>query len=204
MIFPEIPANKRSIASRKPVYGVGVNDAPYVVNPTIDGKKTRCPFYSTWHHMLARCYSANSLQNKPTYQGCSVSTEWLTFSKFRIWMEAQNWKGKTIDKDILSPGNKVYSPGTCVFVSQSLNKLLNINQFRISGLPVGVYRTSAGNYRAEMRASGKYIHLGCYPTTARASAAYRQAKRMRIAAIASQQSDPRIADGLLRHAGTLA
>ena len=38
-------------------------------------------------------------------------------------MEKQDWEGKFIDKDLLFPGNKVYGPDTCVFVTRQLNNL---------------------------------------------------------------------------------
>jgi len=115
---------------RKLVYGVGINDADYVVqrNETIyvNGKRTRkqvwiCPYYQAWKSMLERCYSIKYQERQPTYRGCSVSEEWLTFSVFKSWMEKQEWEGMQLDKDILFEGNKLYSKETCVFVSSVVN-----------------------------------------------------------------------------------
>ena len=113
------------------VYGVGINDADYVVQEfesigCVDGKQKRkqiwiCPYYSVWKHMLERCYSSKYQDKYPTYIGCSVSEDWLTFSNFRSWMEKQDWEGKQLDKDLLFEGNKVYSADTCVFVTQMVN-----------------------------------------------------------------------------------
>ena len=106
----------------KLVYGVGINDAEYVVVKreevgNVDGKRKRktvwrCPFYKTWSSMLRRCYSTKYQERCPTYMGCSVSEEWHTFSVFRNWMESQDWQDTQLDKDLLVEGNKVYSPET--------------------------------------------------------------------------------------------
>ena len=71
--------------------------------------------------MLQRCYSESHLVRQPTYKGCSVCEEWLTFSNFKSWMEQQDWEGKQLDKDLLVYKNKIYSPETCVFVSSVIN-----------------------------------------------------------------------------------
>ena len=109
------------------VYGVGINDADY---PTSNKKLVNgryklawvCPFYKTWVNMLKRCYSKSYHQTRPTYRDCSVSPEWFTFSTFKTWMEAQDWQGKQLDKDLLIKQNKIYSPDTCIFVTGEINK----------------------------------------------------------------------------------
>jgi hypothetical protein len=121
--FIEIPASKRSLALRKPIYGIGTNDADYMVDPRIDGKRGRCPIYRVWKSMLERCYSEKRQAKCPTYIGCTVCKEWLTFSNFRRWMVNQDWQGKQLDKDILVKGNKIYSAETCCFVTQAVNMI---------------------------------------------------------------------------------
>ena len=76
-------ANKSSLSRRKLVYGVGINDADYVVNPTVGGRRVICRFYQSWLCMLTRCYSVKSLKSHPEYVGCSVCDEWLAFSAFK-------------------------------------------------------------------------------------------------------------------------
>lgn len=121
--FIEIPANKRSLAMRRPVYGVGINDANYQITPIINGRQVMCPIYQAWSGMLERCYSGKYQAKKPTYIGCAVCNEWLTFSKFRAWMLKQDWQGKQIDKDIRVKGNKIYSAETCMFVTNKENSV---------------------------------------------------------------------------------
>lgn len=89
-----------------------------------DGKMTAA--YSRWSDMIKRCYDLNKQEKHPTYKGCSVCDEWHNFQCFANWFEANHPKdGKRyeLDKDILVPGNKVYSPETCMFVTRSENAL---------------------------------------------------------------------------------
>jgi hypothetical protein len=119
--------------NKKLVYGVGINDAGYVVQVKEcteerypNGAKKHiliwvCPYYSRWRNMLLRCYSKKFQERRPTYKGCTVCKEWLLFSHFKSWMRTQDWEGTQLDKDLLVEGNKVYSLETCVFVHTKVN-----------------------------------------------------------------------------------
>lgn len=170
---------------------MGINDADYKVG-------THCMFYRTWHSMLKRCYNPTMLKNNPTYVGCSVAPEWLLFSNFKKWMELQNWQGKQLDKDLLVPGNKVYGPSTCIFVSHKVNGLL-CTQPRLRGeLPLGV--TSHGNrYRVSFKKDRKTVHAGVFNTIEEASAAYAKEKADWIDHVADQETCP-ITKSILRNA----
>lgn len=136
--FVEVAATSHSFSRRKPVHGVGINDAWYVTHQEIDGVRSRCPFYVQWANMFVRCYCEKSIARSPTYKGCSVSDEWRVFSVFRKWMETQDWKGKQLDKDLLVSGNKVYSSSTCMFVSPAINCLLSSSEAIRGEFPQGV------------------------------------------------------------------
>ena len=79
------------------VAGVGINDADYTLSITeslgyVDGKRKqkliwRCKFYATWKSMIERGYSNKVKERSPTYEDVSVCEEWLTFSKFKAWLE---------------------------------------------------------------------------------------------------------------------
>lgn len=110
--------------SKKLIRGFGINDADYDVTRYEDGKKVSCYFYQTWKNMLERCYSEKKQVERPTYRGCTVCDEWLTFSNFKAWMEQQEWRGKQLDKDLLKDGNKVYCPEWCIFVDRKINSFV--------------------------------------------------------------------------------
>ena len=120
--------------TQKPVYGVGINDLAEPVK--INGKALK--FYGTWKEMLRRCYSKKYQTRYPTYRGCSVCSEWLSLSTFKIWFDANYRDGMSLDKDILIQGNKIYSPKACSFVPGYINNLLT-NAGAIRGdYPLGV------------------------------------------------------------------
>ncbi len=172
-------------------YGVGINDADYAVRPKINGKVVPCPFYVAWTNMLSRCYNDGCHKNHPTYIGCTVDSEWLSFNSFKSWMIEQEWEGNALDKDLLIQGNKVYSSLTCIFVNEPINKLLNTRAAKRGLYPIGVkvHRTS-GRYEAQCKAFGKFKHIGTYDSPEEAHQAYKKFKYKYIAEIANQQSEP--------------
>lgn len=203
--FIEFPASKISLSIRKPVYGVGINDADYVTHIIISKERVYCPYYATWKSMLMRCYSAKYQVKRPTYAGCSVTPEWLNFMTFRSWMVRQDWQGKQLDKDIQFPGNKIYGPNTCVFVSMEINNLLCGRASARGKYPQGVcFDKQTGKFLSSMTTGGKSKHIGRFDTPRAASAAYRKTKRLLIIATALTQTDARIRRGLMLHSKLFA
>lgn len=110
-------AGKTSHTRHKPklVQGIGINDVNYPVQiyESVNGVNRRvwiCPVYRVWVNMLKRCYGSNDTDYYFSYHGCTVTLEWHVFSQFRAWVVRQDYEAKELDKDILFPGNKVYSP----------------------------------------------------------------------------------------------
>lgn len=174
---------------RKLIYGVGVRD---VETPT-----RTCPHYRLWRNMLGRCYSAALHLRRPTYVGCSVAPEWHYLSAFMEWMQQQDWQGKHLDKDLLVPGNQVYGPDTCVFVSLQVNSFLTDRaRCRRHGLGVD-YLPNIGKYRASCgQLGGGQAYLGCFDTPEAAHEAWRTEKHRLALLLADQQTDPRVAAAL--------
>lgn len=102
-------------------YGVGyLGDGQYKASE--NGKDTKV--YSRWIGMLDRCYGVKWKENNPCYLGCSVCEEWLNFQNFAQWFfenYPKDGNDYELDKDIKIPGNKVYGPDTCKFVTHSEN-----------------------------------------------------------------------------------
>lgn len=189
---------------KKLVYGFGVNDADYQVYSyeILDGRHKAtwiCPFYLIWREMLCRCYSQKYQAKKPTYAGCSVVREWHLFSVFRAWMAAQDHEGKHLDKDILSPGNKVYSPEYCVFIPSRLNSFMLGREADRGPYPIGVCWNSETK-RFVARCSNPFLgrqeHLGQFTDPAEAHEAWRARKHEHACRYADQQTDDRIAAAL--------
>lgn len=202
--------NIRNLSKTKSVYGVGVNDADYVVSRSetivdADGKRKRkliwvCPFYQAWASMLMRCYSAKYQERYPTYKGCIVSEEWLTFSNFRKWMMTQDFEGKQLDKDLLFDGNKVYSADTCVFVTQAVN-LFTIDRGLDRGeWLIGVYwNKPAEKFKAQCRNpfTKKLDYLGYFTSELEAHQAWLKRKLELARELASEQTNERVAKALI-------
>jgi len=185
----------------KLVRGVGVNDADYVVQPVgPDGKRGMCPYYLVWVGMLKRAYSSNFFAKNPTYIGVTVCEEWHSFMAFRAWMMTQDWEGKQLDKDIIVPGNKVYSPATCVFVSSQINSLLTDSAGQRGKWPIGASWHKARNgFQARVRENGRLQYIGLFDTPEAAHLAWRKEKLRIVRAAARECDDPRVSAGLLRH-----
>lgn len=197
--FVEVPANKMSIAKRGLVHGVGVNDSTYKKSVVINGVRVRCPIYSAWAGVLQRCFDDKFKERNPTYKNCTVCKEWLLFSRFYNWAITQNYKGNAIDKDILVPGNKKYSPESCCFVSQHVNNLLLDRASKRGKYPLGVYlQKQAGKYHARVKINGKTKNLGLFSTPEAASNAYKIAKREEIIRVANEQTNEKVKQALLR------
>ncbi len=86
---------------------------------TIKGGPTK--EYQTWRDMLCRCYDPKSLEMHPTYNDCTVAKEWHNFQTFSAWFTDNYIEGYQLDKDIKVPGNRVYGPDTCMFVTPAEN-----------------------------------------------------------------------------------
>lgn len=188
----------------KTVCGVGINDADYLVYryAMVDGNSKivwRCPFYQVWSCMMKRAYRKQYHDCRPTYAECSVDPVWHLFTAFRQWMMTQPWEGNQLDKDILIPGNKVYGPGKCVFVSRQLNMFLTDSGSIRGEWPIGVHWKERDK---------KFISQCCNPITrkqetigyfndpAEAHEAWRAKKHEHACRYADMQKDPRIAQAL--------
>ena len=203
-MFEEKPASKVSLTQRKPICGVGINDAPYSVNAGSAGSGGRCPYYQVWVSMLKRAYSTKLHERHPTYRNCSVDKEWHSFMNFRKWMEKQDWEGKQLDKDLLVIGNKVYSKATCKFIPASINNLLTYAKSSEQGLPHGVsYHKGRKKYIVNFRKNRVLVHLGYFCTQELAYEQFVIHKTKHIREVAQEQEDLEIKDALIRHAKAL-
>ena len=195
---------------RKLVFGVGVNDADYDISKFetigyVDGKRKRrtvwrCLYYSTWVGMLRRCYSKKNQERRPTYRGCAVSEDWLTFSNFKSWMEKQEFEGKQLDKDILFEGNKIYSPETCVFISGVVNNFTIDRGADRGEYLIGTYwNKEKGKFQSQCRNpfTEKLEYLGRFTSEQEAHQAWRKRKLELAHELAATQTDARVAKALI-------
>lgn len=186
---------------RSVIFGFGRNDVK-------DG--TLHPLYRIWRGAIERCYSNRKHGEAPTYNDCEVCDEWRYFSKFIEWAESENsgyFEGYALDKDILYPDNKIYSPQTCVFVPQEINNL--IKKYKsTNGLPAGVnlhrgkYTVYVGMKLTTGKKHAKYI--GDFCVLDDAICAYKNAKESYIKDVATAYYEEgkitkRVYDALMKY-----
>ena len=155
----------------KIVLGVGINDS----TGPVCHKGVVNHDYSTWTSMLMRCYAECYQSQYPTYIGCEVCSEWLTFSNFRVWYQENYQKGFELDKDLLIQGNKIYSPQTCRFVPHYINSLFLHSKSRRGTYPLGVSR-HGNKYQAACRSPKGEILTKRFDTVNEAAAWYKTTK----------------------------
>lgn len=149
-------------------------------------KQTRV--YAAWSQMLNRCYNGNEAQKRPAYYGiATVCEEWQCFQNFAKWYFENYYEveGRLhVDKDILCPGNKVYSPDKCLLVPQRINMLF-MNKPNKYGLPSGISFTDSKKYHADYQGKG----IGNFNTLDEAIQAHTDAKRKHIREVAEEYKE---------------
>lgn len=158
-------------------YGVGILDKKSVYN-------TKC--YIVWNSMLARCYSNYRHTINKTYSDCTVCEEWHLYSNFEKWFNKHYKNGQQLDKDIMVPGNKIYSPSTCCFVPGAINTLIISKQTKMTKLPTGVSITENGSYQVIVKYHGKPKRVGTFKTIKEARKAYITYKKNYLKEVATE------------------
>lgn len=167
--------------TRKNIWGIGTFDYDGLCT---DEEIKVC--YYVWKDMLRRTTKAFQEKHK-SYVGVSVCGEWLSFNNFKAWFDKNYKPNFALDKDVLSPaGNKIYSPDTCCFIPQELNKVISKRVTKRTGLPNGVHCTLSGKYDARLYAGRKYAYLGLYDKQEDAHKAYKDAKELYVHNLAKE------------------
>lgn len=150
--------------------------------------------YRIWVDMIARCYDKVRYPKYKTYNDCSVCDEWHCYANFKKWYDENFYRiddeTMCIDKDIIVKGNKIYSPETCVFVSQKINKLFVNNKACRGKYPVGVhYNKNLKLFVAAVKIDNVKSQKTYHHTPEEAFESYKQMKEQRIKDIAEQYKD---------------
>lgn len=132
--------------------------------------------------MMHRC---SFTDRQRSFENNKLSEDWVYFSKFKMWMESQNWVGLELDKDILSEGTGLYSAETCAFVPRRINTLLNYQKYKIGKCAIGVIyeepvTSNSRPYIALISIKGKRKYLGVHKTAEAAHKAWQWAKAEQI------------------------
>ncbi|CAI2496486.1 Uncharacterised protein [Serratia ficaria] len=168
----------RRTSKTKMIYGIGVNDSEFCTSARIDGTCVNHRAYAAWNGMFKRCYCTSYKKEMKTYDGCSVDVRWHKFSDFFRWWKLNHVKGWHLDKDIISVGNKIYSPDFCAFIPPSINSFVSLSINRDDNWPIGAFKCSdGGKYFSKIRdRDGRQRHLGTFASPEEAHTAWKKAK----------------------------
>ena len=164
------------------LYGVGYIGCTFGSLPKDKGG------YYCWSNMISRCYNPeDNMYSCYGAVGATVCDSWHNLQNFLIFYgeNLPETEGFQLDKDVLSEGNKVYSPETCVFIPYILNAQF---KSKVGGgsLPRGVYLNKKTlKYEANLQVERKHIRLGSFSTQEEASTCYRVAKKAYVDKLAS-------------------
>ena len=137
--------------------------------------------FDTWRGMLKRCYNPTGRYEPETYNGITVSNIWHNFENFHSWYIEKltnlpdvdfTWQ---LDKDLLFPGNKIYSPEVCCLVPHAVNSLFTDCGRSRGQYPLGVFK-SGNKYQAQCRHPFKPRIIGRYSKISEAQVAYWEQK----------------------------
>lgn len=184
------------------LYGVGYIGEGFFKSCCYENKHTK--HYSLWKSMLRRCYVNKQKDIQPSYRICTADEHWHNFQNFAEWFD-ENWKpymeGWHLDKDILQKSNKVYSPETCCFVPQEINKLFTKRKTKRGKYPIGVVKVG-NKFQAQISLRGNYVYLGIFDTIELAFQVYKTAKEGYIKEIADEWKnliDTRVYDAIYNY-----
>ena len=145
-----------------------------------------------WGSLTARCNTNGKYSERfKTYVHCENG--FGDFQEFAEWCQTQEGyfqlegsRPWCLDKDILIPGNKIYSPQTCCFVPSFINSLFaNKAKPRKYDLPLGV--TSWGNkFLARCNTQEGRINIGIFTEAHEAHKAWQMCKIEHIKNVAEQ------------------
>ena len=174
------------------VCGVGINN--------LIGE-SGSPIYKIWRNMLSRCYRKDYVETNPSHKAGTVCKDWLIYSNFKSWVEAQGWKkGWQIDKEIICKDNLIFNPDMCVMVPIGISNLLMDSKAIRGKCSLGVEYRKDGKFVAKLKINGTKKFLGVFKNEADAYEAYIKAKSDYIIKMANSLKDIRIREGLIRHA----
>lgn len=158
--------------------------------------------YSIWSGAVMRCYCPVRLAKRPSYEGCTLSNDWLCYQNFAEWYVSHEsyGLGYELDKDLLFKGNKVYSAETCCLLPREINLLIRDSRTKESDLPIGVLKSPNGNFTANVKYKGNDNYLGTFITLEEASSAYTGYKEQLVKEVALEwkgKIEPRAFDALM-------
>lgn len=156
--------------NRKSVFSIGyIGYGKY--KASIKSKHTKC--YSIWRGMLQRCYYEYKGFNS-SYEDTEVCNYWHNFQNFAKWFEENYVEDWELDKDLLNPDKKIYSPSSCCFIPKEINCLLKEQKETTGTLKVG------NRYKSQIGMDKIHNHIGTFNSIEEANNAYKKEKKKHL------------------------
>lgn len=123
--------------------------------------------------------------------------DWRLFTKFKSWVQQNEWQGNELDKDLLYTGNKEYSPEKCVFISGVVNNFMTDRSLRRGNYPIGV-TVASGKFKSRCwnPFTGMREDLGLFACENEAHNRWKRRKHELACQLADLQADERVANAL--------
>lgn len=167
----------------------------WVQSKTLEGSRVITTAGRLWGAILTRTKVRGSFcdHHPSTQQALNLFNN---FQEFAEWCQIQeNYTSVDsagakyqLDKDIIPKSLGIaanYSPDTCIFIPQRINKLLNEQNSSGMSLPLGVrFHKASSLFAATISIDGKSVWIGTYDTPEAASEAYSLAKSEEIVRVA--------------------
>lgn len=140
--------------------GVGYNSKEK--HKTVDENLAQTWEYTLWSFAMKRCYG--KYKKYKSYEDCEICETWHDFQSMADWLTQNKYKTKStdslqLDKDILHPGNRIYSPENCLIVTKEVNMYF-LGQHRIdSKYGAGVIFSDKSKYK-KFQAMGRNWETG--------------------------------------------
>lgn len=165
--------------------------------------------HTAWVNMIRRCYDPYVINKGVSYSDCFVCKEWHNYQNFAEWYHTNYPKDGGdyhIDKDIKNPGNKEYSPESCIFASIQVNGfVLDSGSSRGKFLIGASWLDRIGKFQANCNNpfTRKMDYLGVFVSEIDAHIAWREKKYEHAINLAKQQGRNEVKHALLNWAQAL-
>lgn len=139
---------------------------------------------SMWYGLKSRCKPGASQDKRPNYKGCTIGFSGI--DHFKAWAIEQpgydcfdeNGRRYQLDKDLIRPGNRVYSPDFCSIVPARINTLmLDCGSKKSTGAS---YHKVTGKWQARVQTLEGREYLGLFETRELAHYVWRAKKSSAI------------------------
>ena len=158
---------------------------------------TRCKFngvmdkeYVVWKDVTKRCLDSGFKEKYTTYKDCTISKDWLRYSKFKsdvMNMIGFGVHGFQIDKDLIINGNKHFSFENCCFLPHEINTFLAFKKKNKGKYPIGVnFNKRARLFVAKISMDNKRHDLGYFKNPIDAHVRYKEQKELHAKVLAER------------------